>query len=197
MEGPAHRQGDGPLALELAAHTADGVRAAGEDYLGTAVVVGDHHALGGVHQRFEFTAVKAHHGGHRAAAGGGHQLAAGLHQLDARLGIEHPGGVEGHQFPEAVARHQIGAAALGLQAIHQQALHHKEGRLGVAGVVQVAEVTFGFAIADREQVAAQQVGGGFKASLGTRELQHPCGHAHLLRTLSRENPGVTHGRALN
>ena len=50
--------------------------AAGEHNLGAAVVVGDHHPIGGGHQVAELAAIKAHHRSHGATTGGGHQLAA-------------------------------------------------------------------------------------------------------------------------
>ena len=82
-----------------------------------------------------------------------------------------------------VAGHQVGAAALLAQAIHQQALDHEQGRLGVAGVVEVRGLGDGiepFAGADRQQVAAQQLGGEGKTLAGVRQIEHGRCHAEFL-----------------
>ena len=81
-------------------------------------------------------------------------MAAADHQLDAGAGIKNTAGVERHQLPQAVASEQFGLAALLMQQIHQAALHHKQGRLGVARVVEVAQLTAGLPSADGGQIAA-------------------------------------------
>ena len=156
MEGAAHGQGDGALACQRSAHLGHGLRRSGEHHLGAAVVVGDHHAVMAGHQGVQLGAIEAHHGCHRPAAGLGHQGAAGLDQPQARGEVEHPGCIERHQLPQAVAGHQIGRAALGPQPVHQQALQHVEGRLGVAGAVQVGVSSCSAALADGQQVAPHQ-----------------------------------------
>ena len=106
-----------------------------------------------------------------------------MHQGESRFEVENAGRIEGHEFPQAVAGHQVGAAALLAQAIHQQALDHEQGRLGVAGVVEVRGLGDGiepFAGADRQQVAAQQLGGEGKTLAGVRQIEHGRCHAEFL-----------------
>ena len=57
----------------------------------------------------------------------------------------------------AVASYNLGGAPLGLERLGQQAFDHKQGRLGVAGVVEVAELACGAAGADGQQIATQQL----------------------------------------
>ncbi len=180
VEGATHRQGNGPFAGELAAHGGHRLRRAGEHHLGAAVVVGDHHPFAGGHQGLQLAPVEAHHGSHGATAGGGHQGAAGLHQRQAGGEVEHPGHVQGHQLTEAVAGHHLGRAPLGLERFGQQAFDHEQGRLGVAGVVEVGEFARGTAAADGQQIPPQQVRGLRKALLGAGQVQHGVGHAHFL-----------------
>ena len=157
MEGAADGQGNGPLAAELAADGRHRIGVTGEHHLGAAVVVGDHHPFGGGHQGLQFAAVEADHRRHGAAAGLGHQGAASLHQGQASGEVEHPGHVQGHQLAQAVASYNLGGAPLGLERLGQQAFDHKQGRLGVAGVVEVAELACGAAGADGQQIATQQL----------------------------------------
>ena len=65
--------------------------------------------------------------------------------------------MQGHQLAQAVASHHLGGAPLGLERLGQQAFDHEQGRLGVAGVVEVAELACGAAGADGQQIATQQL----------------------------------------
>ena len=195
MEGTAHRQGHGPLTAQLSRHGRHGLGGSREHHLALAVVISDHHPLMGLNQGLEFGPLEAQDRGHGTTAGGGHPLAAGADQAESRGCIEHAGGVEGHQFTEAVARHQRRAAALAAQAVHQQRLDHEQGGLGVAGVVQVGgagAALRGFSGADGQQIAADQLGGCAEPLPGTRKVEHRGGHADFLRSLSGEYPGNAH-----
>jgi hypothetical protein len=108
--------------------------------------------------------------------------------------------MQGDQFTQAVAGYHLGRASLSLQGLGQQAFDHKKGRLGVAGVVQIAEVSpcrFSRAAgAYRQQVTAQQSRGLFEAFPGSRQLQNRLCHAHFLRALARKHPGNAHAATL-
>ena len=177
-----NRQGNSPFALERLAHALNRVRLPRDHHLGVAVVVGDAHPFGVVHQRFELAAVEADHGGHRAATGGRHQFRSGLHQLEARFQVEHAGGIERHQFPKAVASHKRSVAPLLDQVVHQQGLHDEQGWLRVAGVVEVVgtAAATAVALADGQQITAQQLGGHGEALAGAAEAEHRIRHAQLL-----------------
>ena len=79
-----------------------------------------------------------------------------------------------------------------MQQIHQAALHHKQGRLGVARVVEVAQLTTGFPGADGGQIAAQQLRGQSKAFLAQGVFGEARSHALLLRTLPWKHPCIAH-----
>jgi len=67
-------------------------------------------------------------------------------------------GIEGHQFPQTVARTSLGLCALGEQPIHSADFPPKQGGLGVAGVVEASGAGPGLIRDAPEQMRQQDHG---------------------------------------
>ena len=81
-----------------------------------------------------------------------------------------------------MASHQCCVAPLFDQVVHQQGLHDEQGWLRVAGVVEVVgtAAATAVALADGQQITAQQLGGHGEALAGAAEAEHRIRHAQLL-----------------
>ena len=81
-----------------------------------------------------------------------------------------------------MAGHQRRFAALLLKVVGQHRLDNEKSGLGVAGVVEIIRSIScaTLALADRQQVAPQQLGGHGETLPGAIDAEQCFSHAHLL-----------------
>ena len=73
-----------------------------------------------MHQLIELAAVEADDGCHAPTTSGCHQLGASFHQIQPRLKVEHPCGIQRHQLTQAVTCQQRCLTPLLAEVVEEQ-----------------------------------------------------------------------------
>jgi len=120
-------------------HLAHSLRCPGNHPLGRTVSLAIPHPVAVATSRFQFRCDRSNPAVSWPTAGSGSGLLAALDQAQAGWRRQNTGGIEGHQISPDCGRHSWAVAPW--RQPSQQTFHHKRGGLGVAGVVEVVELS--------------------------------------------------------